>query len=656
MKTLNVSWRIGGGFALLLLLLGLLGLTALFNSHSLSEQLLQINSRNMPQLRSAGQLSSQLQQLNILLLQHAHEDQPERLQAYRQQIEQRLPRLQQQLAELADSGLPETLGAPLLAQAEQMQQQAQRQLQLHEQWLAKGGEFRRQLNDALDKAAELEDELASLADYADQPQQQWAAAAMRKETGFILSSFAWVGRADEAAGLVPEQQRLQRSLSKLAERLPELGEDNAAELQPFLIALDKTLVAGGLLANKRSLLLLTADRSQSLQQLAVQGRAVTPMLQALQQHVEQQVERAQRQADHSVLRGRWQVAVILLLGVLLAALTASWVVRSIRQPLQQVNRFMGQLSEGELRQRCELSRADEFGQLIGWSNQLAEHWQRLISAISLEAGEIVGEADSSAALSRHCAGSSEQQQRATGEVAVAMTQMNQAVQEVAERAAMSRQGTAQINQLAQQCVALVAANNRQVVDLADQLRQAQQVVSSQRRNSARIDSIVEVIDGIANQTNLLALNAAIEAARAGDAGRGFAVVADEVRSLAIGTQQSTHEIQQMVELIQRDSATSAELIDGSYQSVEHCSDQATQIRQSLQNIAATLQQVDTLTTEIAAATEQQSTACSDINRRVAEIADQARQSADHAGTVAERSAELAQRAVRQQQQLERFRV
>ncbi|WP_413699220.1 methyl-accepting chemotaxis protein [Psychromonas sp. KJ10-10] len=54
---------------------------------------------------------------------------------------------------------------------------------------------------------------------------------------------------------------------------------------------------------------------------------------------------------------------------------------------------------------------------------------------------------------------------------------------------------------------------------------------------------------------------AIEAARAGEAGRGFAVVADEVRSLAHSTQNSTVEIQKIIEKLQLLSKSASESIE-----------------------------------------------------------------------------------------------
>ena len=88
-----------------------------------------------------------------------------------------------------------------------------------------------------------------------------------------------------------------------------------------------------------------------------------------------------------------------------------------------------------------------------------------------------------------------------------------------------------------------------VAMLASSVKDTGEIISTLGEDSKAIGGIINVIRGVAEQTNLLALNAAIEAARAGEQGRGFAVVADEVRALASKTQQSTDEIQQIIEAL-----------------------------------------------------------------------------------------------------------
>ena len=102
----------------------------------------------------------------------------------------------------------------------------------------------------------------------------------------------------------------------------------------------------------------------------------------------------------------------------------------------------------------------------------------------------------------------------------------------------------------------VEATVRSIEELAKQVESASAVIGELSDNTAEINKVLEVIEGIADQTNLLALNAAIEAARAGEHGRGFSVVADEVRALANRTQDSTRSIQSLIETM-RGSATNA---------------------------------------------------------------------------------------------------
>ena len=107
------------------------------------------------------------------------------------------------------------------------------------------------------------------------------------------------------------------------------------------------------------------------------------------------------------------------------------------------------------------------------------------------------------------------------------------------------------NSHVQHCKSTIDQAVDSIHELADHVVQAGNEAQSLSEDSQKIGRVIDVINEIAQQTNLLALNAAIEAARAGDQGRGFAVVAQEVRTLAEKTHESTLEVREMIELIQK---------------------------------------------------------------------------------------------------------
>ncbi|CAN7591530.1 methyl-accepting chemotaxis protein [Pseudomonas umsongensis] len=349
--------------------------------------------------------------------------------------------------------------------------------------------------------------------------------------------------------------------------------------------------------------------------------------------------------------------IVLTIALLLSALILL-IARSIALPLAQVVNAMENIASGEadLTHNLDSRWRDELTALSSHFNAFTHKLRAVIGQSMQTAGNLDQASQSLGEIASNSQRHSQQQSQQMELVAAAIHEVSYAVQDVAKNAEHAANEVRQADEQARQGQHNIDSSLRQIDQLSETIGQAVEVIQSLAQESTQIGSVLEVIRAIAEQTNLLALNAAIEAARAGEQGRGFAVVADEVRLLAQRTQQSTAQIQGMIERLQGNSEAAVDVINASSQAARQTVVQARETGESLHLVITALRNLTELNASIASATLEQSHVVEDINQNVTHAASLAHENALAADQSNEASQNLGQLAGQLNRLLGQFRL
>ncbi|PKH04968.1 methyl-accepting chemotaxis protein [Moritella sp. Urea-trap-13] len=323
------------------------------------------------------------------------------------------------------------------------------------------------------------------------------------------------------------------------------------------------------------------------------------------------IETSLASSDESRNRG-----VMLGVGVIILVLAVCyWLTVSITGSIRKVSDSLKAIAQGDgdLTIRIDYANKDEVGELVHWFNLFLD---KLHGSIS----ETINSIDSLSQASTQLATSSctsksriQEQSQSIDQVSRSMNEMFDTVRHIADYASNASAEASSANNEAETGTVVVKKTIEAIHELADEVKTASKVIDELDSHTSNVGLILDTIRSIADQTNLLALNAAIEAARAGEQGRGFAVVADEVRTLASRTQDSTQEIQQVLEELQRASRGAVEAMQRGMSKADMGVEQSSSAGDSLTSISVKVEAINVVNEQIASATEEQAQTSKLIN-------------------------------------------
>tara|TARA_R110001583_G_scaffold164205_3_gene316701 strand:+ start:1289 stop:2866 length:1578 start_codon:yes stop_codon:yes gene_type:complete len=341
------------------------------------------------------------------------------------------------------------------------------------------------------------------------------------------------------------------------------------------------------------------------------------------------------------------MGIIIALIVIVVLLFSAWSIANIIT--RTINRIVHSLADmstgkGDLTIRLQTRAEDEVGDLVNNFNGFITHLQLLIKVMANLSKGVSDGADKVKTIAGKTQLGIHNQQDEINLVATAVNEMSATAQEVSRNAEEAANATKQAQEGTHQSQKIMTENIASISALVADVEHAREVIKNLAKESVLIGNASQVIQGIAEQTNLLALNAAIEAARAGEQGRGFAVVADEVRSLAARTEESTTEIQSIIERLQSGTEQAVNAMESSREKAIKVVDQSQATESSLISIMNNVDTINNMNGQVASAAVEQSAVSEEVSANIVKINEVSEDTVDEAAKTSQASSDLAEQA------------
>lgn len=341
-------------------------------------------------------------------------------------------------------------------------------------------------------------------------------------------------------------------------------------------------------------------------------------------------------------------------GVMIYVLLNKIVIAPIKKQTQALEELTK--GDGDLTKRINAGRTDEIGQMANAFDNLLDKLQGTIKNVKEQSHLLLNSVSQLSDISTSMTNEQVAQHQKADLLASAVEEFRATAKLVADNTDNATDLSKGVYEEAREGSDTLKDTTERIARQSASIADSEAVIDELAKDSESISTVLDVIRNIAEQTNLLALNAAIEAARAGEQGRGFAVVADEVRSLASRTQQSTEEINTMIEKLQKQSQQATELMHQNRTEAEENVTFTQQANAAFLNVLNAMHQINQFNDEVSRAANEQSQVSEAIAEDVTEVSESSTRNSENAKRTNKAAQELRELIQVMDRQLGAFKV
>lgn len=657
---LNVTHKLTAGFALMVMLIVVVGAGGLLGSRAISNHFFTVSDNVIPSLSGSFQQMVYLEEVNSALFSALSQSRIKELNKKVKEVKAKIVKFNEAQAQVAEkvAGKPE-----LQATLEEVETVSQQFFEITSKVMSD----RKQALILEFQTRQAELDFQSLGNtlslwtqtlYEDQVEQEMLDKAQDLNIAFRMHRFQIVDY--QRTGDI---EKLKASLAKnkgeilAAFKAVEPMAPNVQLLKRTIMSVNNHLYSNGGLVDYYTE--QAAANKSLVESLSKTDSLISRAREAMSAFIEanhQLASGARNEAQQLVNFSHVGILSLAVGSVVLGLIIAVVLVQTIRVPLAHIHQGLSTFRQGDLSVVFEVKREDEFGDLSRYLNSVVEELRNILQKVAEGAERLSTVANSNAAISQQTTQSMDQQSMKLEQTSSAAVEMEHSVSEVADHSKTTLQAVHEFETLSQSVSQRMLDTIASIETQAKGIDQAVGVSAEMSAFGEQIVMILTTIQDIADKTNLLALNAAIEAARAGEQGRGFAVVADEVRGLAGRTRASVQDIQEMVGNMQNAIQRVSEVMNQSFKQSQNCVEQAGRSQEVLQSMNQAIAHIRDLNTFIETAANEQAQAVAEVSQTLVAINSAAAETSQGAVIASQSSQSLLDVAKQQQALLSKFSI